>query len=32
MTPVKALDWVRNNVMAYYPLGVIKEPKEAEEA
>ncbi len=32
MTPVKALEWVRNNVMAYYPIGVIKEPKEAEEA
>ena len=32
MTPVKALEWVRNNVMAYYPIGVIKEPKEGEEA
>ena len=25
-------EWVRNNVMAYYPLGVIKEPKEEEQA
>ena len=32
LPPVKALEWVRNNVMAYYPLGVIKEPKEEERA
>ena len=32
LPPVKALEWVRNNVMAYYPLGVIKEPKEEEQA
>ena len=32
LTPVKALDWVRDQVMPYYPLGVMKEPKEAEQA
>ena len=32
MTPVKALEWVRNNVMAYYPIGVIKEPAKEEQA
>ena len=30
LTPVKALEWVRDKVMPYYPLGVMKEPKEAE--
>jgi len=30
LTPVKALEWVREKVMSYYPLGVIKEPKEGE--
>ena len=32
LTPVKALDWVRDQVMPYYTLGVMKEPKEAEQA
>ena len=30
MTPVKALEWVREKVMPYYPLGVMREPKEEE--
>lgn len=30
MTPVKALEWVREKVMPYYPLGVLCEPKEAD--
>ena len=28
MTPVKALEWVQEKVMPYYPLGVMREPKE----
>lgn len=32
MTPVKALDWVREKVIPYYPLGVMCEPKEEEKA
>jgi 2-oxoglutarate ferredoxin oxidoreductase subunit beta len=25
MTPIQAVDWVRNNMMKYYPLGVFKD-------
>jgi 2-oxoglutarate ferredoxin oxidoreductase subunit beta len=25
MTPVKAIDWLKENMVPYYPLGVIKE-------
>ncbi|NLD83117.1 MAG: 2-oxoglutarate oxidoreductase, partial [Clostridiales bacterium] len=32
LTPVKALEWVREKVMPYYPLGVMCEPKEEEKA
>lgn len=28
MTPVKAIEWLKENMIPYYPLGVIKE-KEA---
>jgi len=29
MTPVQAVDWVRNHMMKYYPLGVYKDKKQA---
>ena len=25
MTPLKAVDWLKENMIPYYPLGVIKE-------
>lgn len=28
MTPVDALDWLKNEMIPYYPLGVFKEPEE----
>lgn len=32
MTPLKAVDWLKDNMIPYYPLGVIKEvaPENAE--
>jgi 2-oxoglutarate ferredoxin oxidoreductase subunit beta len=27
MTPIQAVDWVRNNMMKYYPLGVFKDER-----
>jgi 2-oxoglutarate ferredoxin oxidoreductase subunit beta len=27
MTPIQAVDWVRNHMMKYYPLGVYKDKK-----
>ena len=32
LTPVKALEWLRENLMAYYPLGVYKDVTAEEEA
>ena len=32
LPPVKALEWVREKVMSYYPLGVMKEPGKEEQA
>jgi 2-oxoglutarate ferredoxin oxidoreductase subunit beta len=29
MTPVQAIDWVRKNMMSYYPLGVYKDGETA---
>jgi 2-oxoglutarate ferredoxin oxidoreductase subunit beta len=28
MTPIQAVDWVRNHMMKYYPLGVYKNKNE----
>ena len=30
VTPVKSLDWIRDNLIPYYPLGVLKDVKEGD--
>ncbi len=32
MTPEKALEWLRENMLTYYPLGVYKDKSAQEEA
>jgi 2-oxoglutarate ferredoxin oxidoreductase subunit beta len=31
MTPIEALDWLKDNMIPYYPLGVIKSPEKEED-
>ncbi|HBL41307.1 MAG TPA: 2-oxoglutarate oxidoreductase, partial [Ruminococcaceae bacterium] len=31
LSPIEALDWLRNNMLPYYPLGVYKDIKEGGE-